>query len=58
MVEYAFILVLVVLVVLSLLVSTGHQLMNLYSNITAKLASAGTWLELDRDLLGLGSRRA
>ena len=41
MVEYAFILVLVSLVVLMALVSSGRQVIALYSNITGTLHSAG-----------------
>lgn len=41
LVEYSFILVLVALVVLTMLATTGHQLLNLYTNITATLHSAG-----------------
>ena len=41
MVEYAFILVLIALVVLTLLVVTGHQVINLYSDVTSALQSAG-----------------
>ena len=41
MVEYAFILVLVALVVLIMLVSTGRQVINLFSNVTTTLHSAG-----------------
>jgi len=41
MVEYAFILILVALVVLVALVSSGRQVTNLYSTITATLHSAG-----------------
>ena len=40
-VEYAFILVLVALVVLVMLISTGHQVVNLFSDITSTLHSAG-----------------
>lgn len=41
MVEYSMILVLVGLVVLVMLVSTGHQVLNLFSNITVTLHQAG-----------------
>jgi len=41
MVEYAFILVLVGLVVLTMLVTTGRQMLNLYSNITGAMRAAG-----------------
>jgi Flp pilus assembly pilin Flp len=41
MVEYAFILILVSLVVLVALVSSGRQVISLYSNITGTLRSAG-----------------
>jgi Flp pilus assembly pilin Flp len=41
MVEYAFTLVLVALVVLTMLVVMGTRVVNLYSNITATLHSAG-----------------
>ena len=41
MVEYAFILVLVALVVLTMLVTTGRQMLNLYSNITGAMHNAG-----------------
>lgn len=41
MVEYGMIMVLVGLVVLAMLVTTGHQVMSLYSNITSTLHLAG-----------------
>ena len=41
MVEYAFILTLVALVVLTMLITTGHAVIALFSNITANLHSAG-----------------
>lgn len=41
MVEYAFILILVSLVVLVALISSGRQVISLYSNITGTLHSAG-----------------
>ena len=41
MVEYAFILTMVALVVLAMLLSTGKMVINLFSNITATLHQAG-----------------
>jgi Flp pilus assembly pilin Flp len=41
MVEYAFILLLVGLVVLTMLVATGHQVVNLFSTILSTLRQAG-----------------
>ena len=41
LVEYALILVLVAVVVLVVLIATGGQSKNLYSDITSTLASAG-----------------
>lgn len=41
MVEYAFILVLIALVVITLLVTTGAQVRNMYSDVTTALNSAG-----------------
>ena len=41
MVEYGMIMALVGLVVLAMLVTTGHLVMNLYSNITSTLHQAG-----------------
>ena len=37
MVEYALILALIALIVIIALITTGHQLINLYSNITATM---------------------
>ena len=37
MVEYALILALVALIVIVALIATGHQLMNVFSNITATM---------------------
>ena len=37
MVEYAFILVLIALVLIVMLISTGHQLLSMYSDITYTL---------------------
>ena len=37
MVEYAFILVLIALVIIVMLIATGHQLLNMYSDITYTL---------------------
>lgn len=41
MVEYSLILVLIGLVVVVLLVSSGHVVTNLYSNVSANLRNAG-----------------
>lgn len=41
MVEYAFILVLVSLVVIAMLITTGSQVRNLYSDVTSTLRQAG-----------------
>jgi Flp pilus assembly pilin Flp len=41
MVEYAFILVLIALVVITVLITTGGQLRSMYSDITTTLHSAG-----------------
>jgi Flp pilus assembly pilin Flp len=41
MVEYAFVLTMVALVVLAMLMSTGRMVINLFSNITATLHQAG-----------------
>jgi Flp pilus assembly pilin Flp len=41
MVEYGMIMVLIGLVVLTMLVATGHQVLSLYSNITSTLHQAG-----------------
>ncbi|HXN92391.1 MAG TPA: Flp family type IVb pilin [Candidatus Sulfotelmatobacter sp.] len=39
MVEYALILALIALIVIIALITTGHQLINLYSNITATMCN-------------------
>jgi Flp pilus assembly pilin Flp len=41
MVEYGFILTLVAVVVLTMLVTTGHAVISLFSNITATMHAAG-----------------
>ena len=41
MVEYAFVLVLIAMVVLAMLITTGNQVISLFSNVTATLRSAG-----------------